>query len=219
MREFAIFKRFNNIEQANELVDELRHNGIECELIDDSPPVDITFTGNLTLQNEFQLMIRQSDFDKANNLLEDKALELLSNVNNDHYLFEFTNDELYEILAKPDEWNSFDYKLAQKILIDRGQNINDDLLKSLKQERLSELSKPDKGQGFWIIIGYISSLLGGFLGLIIGWFLMTMKKTLPNGEKVYVYSENDRKHGKRIFIIGLIIAPLAFLITIWYKLG
>lgn len=219
MNEFALFKKFNNVEQANELANELKNKGIECQLVDDSPPVDITFTGNSVLQSETQLMIKQSDFEKANKVLDDIADELLVNINKDHYLFEFTNEELYEILTKSDEWNSFDYKLAQRILKERGQDINENLLKSLKQDRIAELSKPDKGQGAWIILGYIFSLLGGFLGLIIGWFLWTMKKTLPTGEKIYIYSENDRKHGKRIFIIGLIILPIVLLIKIWDKMN
>jgi hypothetical protein len=219
MNDFKIFKRFNDNEQAIELAEEFRKNGIECQLINDSPAVDITFTGNSTFQKETQLLIRQSDFEKANKIQEDQADEILLNINKDHYLFEFTNEELHEILEKPDEWNPIDYKLAQKLLKERGQEVNENLLKSLKQERINELSKPEKGQGSWIIIGYIFSLLGGFLGILIGWFLWTLMKTLPTGEKIYLYSENDRKHGKRIFIIGMIVFPVALIIKFFDKLN
>ncbi len=219
MNDFAIFKRFNDPGLAYELAEELRKNGIEFQVIDDSPSVDITFTNNSTFQKETQLMIRQTDFEKANKIQEEYADEILMNLNKDHYLFEFTNDELYEILEKPDEWNYIDYKLAQKILKDRGKNINEHLLKSLKQERITELSEPDKGDSLWIIIGYISALLGGFLGVTIGWIIWTMKKTLPNGEKIYVYSESDRKHGKIMLIIGIIIFPSACLIAILNRLN
>lgn len=146
--------------------------------------------------------------------MDKSADELLKSMNKDHYLFEFPNEELYEILTKPDEWNSFDYKLAQLILKDRDQDINEDFFHSLKKKRIAELSKPDKGQDFWIISGYIFSLLGGFLGILIGWFLWTMKKTLPNGEKVYIYSDPDRRHGRRIFTIGIVVAPVALLLKI-----
>jgi len=145
---------------------------------------------------------------------DDNADEILMNLNRGHYLFEFTNEELYEILEKPDEWNYIDYKLAQKILKERGKDINENLLASLKEERVTELSKPERRYSFWIIVGYISSLLGGLLGLAIGWILWTMKKTLPNGERIYVYSESDRRHGKIMFMIGIIIFPIACLIAI-----
>ena len=129
-------------------------------------------------------------------------------------MFEFTNEELYEVLLKSDEWNAFDYSLAQKILIQKGKSIDKELLNTLKNERLKDLAKPEGNQKPWIISGYIFSILGGFLGLIIGYSLWTSKKTLPNGQKVNSYSENDRMHGKYIFYIGLIIAPIALILKV-----
>src|SRR5690606_8199742 len=126
----------------------------------------------------------------------------------------FSNEELYEILLKSDEWNAFDYTLAQKILIHRGKSIDKELLNTLKKERLKDLAKPEGNQKSWIIGGYIFSIFGGLLGLIIGYFLWTSNKTLPNGQKVFSYSENDRRHGKYIFFIGLIIAPIVLIFKV-----
>jgi hypothetical protein len=53
--------------------------------------------------------------------------------------------------------------------------------------------------------GYISAFLGGVIGIAIGLNLWTMKKTLPNGERVYVYNENDRNHGKIMTVVGIIV--------------
>ncbi len=139
---------------------------------------------------------------------------MINEVDRDYYLFEFTDEELYEILLKSDEWSAFDYSLAQQILTDRGKSIDKNLLNSLKNERLKDLAKPEGNQKPWIIGGYTFAILGGFLGLIIGYFLWTSKKTLPNGQKVYSYSVNDRKHGKYIFYISLIIAPTAMLLRV-----
>lgn len=99
-------------------------------------------------------------------------------------------------------------------MTERGKNIDSDVLASLKKERLQILAKPEEPQKSWITVGYIFSILGGFLGIIIGYLLWTSKKTLPNGERIYSYNENDRKHGKTIFILGLIIFPLALLVKI-----
>ena len=213
MDEFIMFKRFIDAKQAKKLAEELTKKGIECQLIDDSLSKEITFSNNS------ELLIRQSDFEKANTILDERADELLVNINKEHYLFEFTNDELYDILTKPDAWNSLDYKLAQQILKDRGQEIDEELLKSLKEERIAGLSKPNKGQALWIIVGYIFSFTISIFGILIGWHLWKMKKTLPNGKKVYVYSENDRIHGKWIFFIGIILWPIALSIKFFYKLN
>ena len=219
MNDFAIFRRFNNAEQALEMAEELGNYQIEYQLIDDSPSVDITFTGNTDLQKETQLMIRQSDFEKAENILEEKAVAQLNDIASDYYLLDFTNEELNEIIEKPDEWNSFDYKLAQKLLKDRGLVVDDNYLKTLKEQRILELSKPENDQEGWIVFAYIVSLLGGMLGVLIGWYLWTMKKTLPNGQKIYAYSPKDRWHGKRIFLLGIILFLSEFLLALLYKLN
>ena len=214
---YAVFRKFSDVDQAKELASTLKDNGIEYELVDNSPTFDVTFSGN-TLQNEVQLKIKQVDFDKANKLLEEEAKNLINQVNKDHYLFEFTNEELYEIIMKPDEWSTFDYKLAQKILIDRGQTINDDLINSLRKQRIEDLSKPEQGQKTWIYAGYLFAILGGLIGVFIGWYLWTYKKTLPDGQKVYAYSDSDQKHGRNIFIIGVIVFPIMTLIRILAEL-
>ncbi|WP_299383201.1 hypothetical protein [uncultured Lacinutrix sp.] len=212
--EYSIFRKFPTLDQAIELRNLLKENEINSILDDNVPPVDITFSGS-TINNQIEIRIKQSDFKKAESILEKDAENLINEVNKDYYLFEFTNEELYEILLKSDEWSVFDYTLAQKILTQRGKPIDKDLLNSLKNERLKELEKPEGNQKPWIIGGYFFSIIGGFLGLIIGYFLWTSKKTLPNGKKVFSYSKNDRKHGKYIFYIGLIVIPTLFLLNIF----
>lgn len=205
---YSIFRKFSNLEQANELKQLLKEHGIESFVGDNIPPVDITFSGS-TLKNEYEVRIKSSEFEKAQDILEKNAKKSIEQIDKDHYLFQFSNEELYEILLKADEWSPFDYSLAQEILKQRGKPIDEELLNSLKKERLKDLAKPEENQRPWIIAGYIFSVLGGFLGIIIGYFLWTSKKTLPNGQKVFSYTENDRKQGKYIFYIGLIITPIS----------
>lgn len=208
---YSIFRKFSNLEQASDLRELLLKNDIESELADNVAPVDVTFSGS-TLQNEIELRIKQADFKRAEEILQKDADDIINEIDPDYYLFSFKDEELYEILLKSDEWNPFDYSLAQKILSKRGKAINKDLLSSLKKQRLKDLAKPEENQKPWIIAGYAFAILGGFIGLIIGYSLWTAKKTLPNGQKIHSYCENDRKHGKYIFYIGLIIAPSALII-------
>jgi len=200
---YSIFKRFNTVEQAKEFASILKNNDIKTQIINNSPPVDITFSGN-TLQNEFHLKIKQIDFEKATLLLEDEAEIMLDQIDKTHYLFDFTNEELYDILIKPDEWGAIDRKLAQKILNERGKSIDNDLINSLKRQRIDDLSKPEESQKTWIYMGFFTAIIGGLIGLFIGWHLLSFKKTPPNGEKVYAYNNHDRKQGRNILYIGII---------------
>lgn len=210
---YSIFRKFPSLELARELETVLQTHGIESILGDNVSSVDATISGG-TLQNQIEIRIKPSDFEKAEAILEKNVEDLINEIDKDYYLFQFTDEELYEVLLKSDEWSPFDYKLAQKILTERGKSIDKDLLASLKNERLKLLAQPEGNQKPWIIAGYLFSILGGFLGLIIGYFLWTSKKTLPNGQKVYSYSAKDRRQGKYIFYIGLIVIPSALLIRI-----
>ncbi len=210
---YAVFRKFTDLENAKSVAAELKTVGLDCKLVDNSPPVDITFTGN-TLNNQLELYVKQTEFDKAREHFEKLATNELDNVSPNHYLFEFSNEELYEILLKPDEWSSLDQKLAQKILIDKGQPINADMMEALRKQRIKDLSKPEPSQKTWLYAGYLFAILGGILGLIIGWHIYRNRKTLPNGEKVFSYSEHDRRHGRIIAYLGAFLFPVWFIIRI-----
>ena len=210
----TVFRKFPTLIQAQELETLLNENNIKTVLADNIAPVDVTFSGN-TLLNQYEIKIDSSDFEKAEAVLEKDAENILDNIDQDYYLLSFTDEELYEVLLKSDEWNIFDYKLAQKILINRGKTIDPEMLASFKKERLKILAKPEENQKPWIIAGYLFSILGGGIGIVIGYSLWTSKKTLPNGERIYSYNDLDREHGKMIFIIGLIIFPLVLIIKIF----
>ena len=114
------------------------------------------------------------------------------------------------VLNKKDEWGEANYIISRKILKDRGIDFSEEDLKNIAEDRIVELSKPEEKQNLWIIAGYIFAFIGGFLGLFIGFHLSNYKKTLPNGEKVFNYSENDRKQGKRIVFISILSAIIWF---------
>jgi hypothetical protein len=214
---YSVFRKYPTLEQVKDLESLLNQNNIATEIADNIPSVDSSFSGS-TLQNQYEIKIQLADFEKAEKILDENAENLIDEVDKDHYLFSFTDDELYEILLKADEWNEFDYKLAQKILIQRGKSVDEELLKALKKQRIELLAKPEENQKSWIIAGYVFAVLGGFLGILIGYSLWTSKKSLPNGQKVYSYDEKDRVHGKNIFYIGLIILPFYVIIRILTQL-
>ncbi len=166
------------------------------------------------LEKEFNVKVRQMDFSQVNSLLDNIAAEAVKNADRDHYLFSFSDIELYEIIAKPDEWSAFDYHLAKKIIKERGKTIDDDFLRSLKKARIEDLTKHEETEPAWIIFGYIFAALGGVVGIAIGLYIKTQQKTLPNGERIHMFKEKDRKHGARIFYIGIVMFVALVLIRI-----
>jgi len=73
------------------------------------------------------------------------------------------------------------------------------------------MSNNRKFQRTWVILGYISSLFGGFIGMIIGSILISAQKTLSDGNVVYVFNERNRKHGRIILYLGSSILILSIL--------
>lgn len=213
----SIFKKFKNLDHAKELIELLESHDISCELGDDFPSADITFVGE-NLPYNYEIRIALDDFPKAHQIIRDQIQELIKDVNESHYLFEFTDDELLKIVNKPDEWNEFDYYLAIHILKQRGHVISEEELVEKYKERINDLSMPEEVNEGWIIAGYIFSFLGGFGGVIIGYFFWKTKKTLPNGEKVFAYYDDDRRKAKIMFFVGLIVFIFIGILKLWVEI-
>ncbi|MEJ0032857.1 MAG: hypothetical protein WDO15_21925 [Bacteroidota bacterium] len=210
--------KYRDVFEASELAEFtqlLNSQGIEfiTEDFDDSLG---SLYGNSPMGKGTTIKIREKDFPKVDALLNAEAANLLDTVDNDYHLFSFSDEELLEIVAKPDEWSAFDYQVAKSILSSRGVTLGDEKLKQLKTERLHELAKPEEVQTFLIVTGYILACLGGFLGFFIGWHLARAKKVLPNGQRIFVYGVSDRTHGYRILFLGLTLG-LFFLVR-WFLL-
>ncbi len=201
--EFLTFQKFKEKDSAIALTDLLLEENIEYLLVDESASFDLTMT-NSYFGKEFRIKIRKEDFEKVEMIIQQQSISELEDIPEDYYLFEFADEELLDVIIKRDEWNQFDFLLAQKLLKERGKEITPELVNLLKKQRIEDLSKPEESQKTWIIAGYVFAVLGGVLGIFIGWHLSTHKKTLPNGDRLFAYSEHDRKQGKNLFLIGII---------------
>ncbi|MGZ3751903.1 MAG: hypothetical protein ACXVB0_19340 [Mucilaginibacter sp.] len=206
--EFITYQKFNDSELANELTGLLDDHGVEYILQEETSGFD----PSLVMSNapvDYAVKIKSKDFERVNHLLKDDEAKNITGVNSDYYLFSFTDDELIEVITKADEWSAFDNVLARKILGERGIHISDREIEEIGKKRIEALKAPDEPQTLWIVIGYVCAFCGGVFGIFIGWYLANGKKTLPNGERVYEYSDNDRKHGRNIYYIG-IVATIIF---------
>lgn len=208
--EFVSYRKYPDKESAIYIANLLKKNDIANEFIENKSTLDSNFSSSLL--NEFEVKIRKEDFVKADEILIHDSEEYLKTVPKDYYLFSFLNDELMEIIEKKDEWNDLDYTLAINILKSRSVAISQEEIIEARNKRIAALKKPEKSSSKWVDAGYCFAVVGGFLGFVIGYLLLTQKKTLPNGERVFEYSLEDRKHGKRILYVGVFF----FLFYIFY---
>lgn len=213
--QYIPFKTFNSPYVAEQIIAELKKNSIDVEVENEKQYFDPSFAFNPAEANII-LKLKSNDFMKASDIINHFFEAQMKTIDKEHYLFQFSDQELKDILSKPDEWGSYDYQLAQKILVERGQEINNKELEALKKERNEELAKPEKASTLFIVTGYILAVFIGFVGIIIGWHIATNKKILPDGQKVWTYSQKDRNHGNIIRVIS-IISMAWFIITKLYN--
>ncbi|MCC5916947.1 MAG: hypothetical protein JJU02_06430 [Cryomorphaceae bacterium] len=206
--EWVTFQKFRTEEEALELTEKLNHAGINYQLESIAPPVDVTFTGGNILEDKVALRIHPDDFQKVNGLLEHEAQELLASLDRDYYLFDFSDEELMDILQNYDEWNKMDYLLAGFLLRERGHNISNEKIANWKKQKINQLRQPISGQSYWIVFGYVAAVLTGFIGIAIGYLFFTSKKVLPTGDKIHMYDLSTIRHGKRIFSMGIFFVLL-----------
>jgi hypothetical protein len=209
--ELITFRTFDDLPLAEALAAQLGQHCIENVVIKE----DMLFNGsslfNTAISQRFSVKISPDKFELANEMLTADETTNINEIDQDYYLFSFDNRELLDVIAKADEWSAFDYALALKILADRGEKLSDEEVESIKTKRIEKLKEPEKSQAAWIAAGYIFAVAGGILGIFIGWHLATYKKTLPNGERVFGYSDNDRTDGRRIMYIGMVIFAIGLL--------
>jgi len=215
--EIATFRTYPDIVQAKEVAEILRNNNIKVNITKLSRQVDSIFIGD-DINDQFVLKINNTDFSKAVNVLRSQIEIDIEDVDKNHYLFNFTDAELYEILSESEEWGDYDFVLAKKILVSRGKNVDEKMMEAIEKERLEKLSEPKKNQEIWVFAGYLFAFSGGLIGVIMGWLMVNQSKTLPNGEKIHVFNPNSRKHGKNILIIGIIVFIISLLLRFYSEI-
>jgi hypothetical protein len=201
----------------------LEENGISVEVEKPALLLDNNILG--VQHNPFLLKIAPGDFTRAREILLEHTQVDLDTVDSNYTLLHLNNEELLDVVAKPDEWGVYNYKLALALLEKRGRGVSEQELEALQQKHLDNLETKKKLDPVLVALGYvfsIVSLFAGFLstrallllyslsflpgifGVIIGWTVMRSKLTLPDGRQVISYDENSRRHAKYMFWIGLV---------------
>ena len=211
MNEFVLFQSFMNDSDALPVIEVLQENKIEYQVEKFKEPLDRVFAGEV-VRDQFYLKIRSQDFSKANEVLDQMILKNISSLEKDYYLFTFSNEELLDIIKKPDEWSRQDYLIARKILGERGKPVNEPEVNTLRSQRIKELAAEEKQPVASIIVGYIFAFVFSLVGVFFGLAFLVTKKTLPDGSRVFAYTQGTRNHGKVIFILSLAML-IVYIIT------
>jgi ABC-type transport system substrate-binding protein len=213
--EYNLYQKFTDIAAAEEMARLLKDNGIDYHLQDNLHSY-VSVVGYNPVDFAVSLNLKADDFAKADKVLDTYYGDAIKNTDKDYYLFEFTNSELHEIISNPYEWGHFDYQLAKQILKEKGQVVSDKDIRFLKDAKIKELSKLEKVSLGKLVAGYILSVLFPFGGIFIGITIVYNRNTLPNGQKFYVHTADERRHGQIIISIS-IIWVCVILFTSWLK--
>ena len=159
---FRTFQQFNDPGLASAIAEKLEAQQIECVVEKVKPLLEPGFFRN-PVEQTIHLKVRVSDLDEAHKALEEYYRRRLQDVDPGYYLFSFTDIELLEIVAKPDEWGHFDYVLARALLADRGLEIPDETIENMKKERLRQLAKEARAESRADTLVIFGTLIDDFL--------------------------------------------------------
>lgn len=220
--DYSTFKRFIHREEAEDLVLFLKEHDIHCRLKDNTMHFDASFSNNPML-NDFHVEVASQDFLRADELLQTEMQKYIEEIEPDYYLFSFSDDELLEIVRKRDEWSSFDFVLAKKLLNQRGIELDSVTIQENFENRVEELRLDEKATQWMVLGGYLAAFSVIFLvflpefaipfALLMGVTLRFRYKTLPTGEKVSFYDVSSRKHGLIIIVLSILFSIVALFVA------
>lgn len=231
--EVIAFQEFPDEISAQEFASKLAAANIDYKIAKIPPLLDRIYIGHSSMSSTV-VKIREADFVRAREVMTAYYEDLVKDIERDYYLFDFSTQELKDIVSKPDEWGPFDYQLAKKILAERNETVNTDSIPEILRERKAKLSEPDSADTglyiaawFFIVWGILSifynridlmpyMMLVSFMSFVIGIRIYQGKKTLPDGERVWTFKESDRKHGMIIMYLGLAVFLVKMIYYMFY---
>lgn len=204
MSDFLIFRRFESLDEAIAVQKIFNKKNIPSVLDEDKPVLNNAIMGQQLDILPYSVKIPAEHFTEADKVLRQSIDTSDIDAEQDYYLMSFSDDELLEVIEKKDEWGSYDYTLALQLLKERNITLSQDDIELLQAKRMTNLATPESGTSWWIVAGYLSATLGGLMGIGIGLYMITAKKTLPDGTRLHTYNSKTRRHGSFIFALGLV---------------
>ncbi len=233
MSKLLTFAKYNTVEEAEADSTILSENGVHNTVEVEKTPLDSNFVGKY-YNDGVLLKLSGTDFKKAQQLIFEKTIINLDELDKEYSLLSFSKDELLDVVKHPDDWGIYNVKLASMLLNEMGISMSVHSIFKYQEADIEEHAKPkDFNRSvillcnffslFAIVAGLYSEaalfliyafwFLPGLLGCIIGLTIYRSKKTLSDGTQVYSYSPASRKQG--IYMIALSLFAIAFNIGIF----
>lgn len=213
--ELLVYRTFATQDDALQVLTVLEDNGITGEIAASFETIDAVFVGK-RYDDHYILRIKGGDFEKATSVLEQYTNKGLENIDPTHPLLALNQDELMDIVAKPDEWGAENYSIAKYLLQQKGIAISKTELESLNEDRMKHLAEPKSLNAWVFVIGYMFVLMNivtlftdhyplvrisqwmtfmpAAFSFVIGRLISQAKTTLPNGQRVYTYNKKALKN-------------------------
>lgn len=198
---FELFRLLPSWDEAEAMGQVLKEAGIDYR-IDKATPGWNSARSGVFDANSRMLMIAAEHFGTANSLLELHAAGQEASIDADHYLNDFTDQELTEIVAQRYEWSTHDYLAAIKLLDQRGIQIDPESIAQQQEENLRQIRTPKSVPTATLSKAAIVAFLGGPMGLLQGYHYWQSTRTDPTGEKYFEYDASTRSQGQFIFYAG-----------------
>jgi hypothetical protein len=206
--QFILYRSFLNLEEGKKMEALLEQNNIPHLL--DIPRVSLSPGIIGTGMNvKATLKVLAQDFKRIDKMIADEIRKIPFSELKEHPLQECSEEDLYEILLKPEEWNIENRTMAQIILTNRGKDISEEEVERIKTERLHQIRKGKEGSIRFMLFFLICLTYSLFtntiplsilFGMAMGAYYLYSKKHDMDGNSYYEYEATTRLYGKVILI-------------------
>ena len=212
--EMGMYKSFTSVDIAQLMLELLKDSDTAYELTDSNGPIE--HIDPTQRYDKIEVWIAKDQFQAIDLLIEDKANSELDAIDKDYFIFEFSNDELRDVLINASEWSPLDLALANKLLKDRGDPFDKDELEKRREEKIAESASAREITQGRKTLGLIVALLFPLIGIIIALIYLLESKDDLSGKKAPKYGPTTKKHGRIVIIaalVGTVLHTLRILLT------
>lgn len=141
MNTFVEYQKFPSAEIAIELISILDENKISYQ-------VDDKGLGYSIISNPFDnfiiVKIQRKNIKKVNELTQKQEQLDYNDINEDHYLYTFSDKDIIDVIANPSEWTKIEIRLANEIAKQRKLELSAENINSAKIKKLKEIVREEQ---------------------------------------------------------------------------
>ncbi|MGL1888307.1 MAG: hypothetical protein OCD76_17460 [Reichenbachiella sp.] len=120
----------------------------------------------------------------------------------------YSIEELKEIVLNPEDWHKEFVNRATEELTRQGENVSAEEIEKTKHQKVEETQAGIEPSMTIYYFMWFFAIMGGYIGIISGYFYWKGTTKALDGKKYYMYTEKYRGKGYYMFMLGLISAVL-----------